>query len=338
MRIDAIPNSHFLRIAAIASLAAAVLSVGRASPANDQKPDALQSVDYQVVTLNAQGLESERRRANSRLFVEQLGDGVTLEMVQIPGGTFVMGASEDEAKIAAAAFEQLGRSKSRSWRRVTAEMPSHRVTVAPFAMGRFEVTQAQWRAVAAMPRVARHLESDPSEFHGDALPVEHVSWYDAVEFCARLSRATGRVYTLPSEAEWEYACRAGTSTPFHFGPTITSLVANFWADTAYGAGWVGETREETMEVGSLGAANAFGLADMHGNVAEWCLDSWHGNYYGAPADGRVWNGKADEHHRVSRGGSYYDHAVNCRSASRIKQSADSTDDDTGFRVVVRGQR
>jgi formylglycine-generating enzyme required for sulfatase activity len=164
------------------------------------------------------------------------------------------------------------------------------VTVGSFYIGKFEVTQRQWRAVALMPKVNRDLNTNPSQFAGDDLPVEQVSWDDAMEFCARLSRATGRSYRLPSEAEWEYACRAGTTTAFSFGETITAGVENYngnypWRDAVKGA-----YREKTVAVGSLGVPNGFGLYDMHGNVGEWCMDNWHENYSGAPGDGSVWEG------------------------------------------------
>lgn len=142
----------------------------------------------------------------------------------------------------------------------------------------------------------KELDADPSNFKGDKRPVEQVSWYDAVEFCDRLTAHTKRAYSLPSEAEWEYACRAGTRTPFHFGETITTDLANYrgtdneeykWSGS-YGPGPKGIYREQITEVGSFGVANAFGLYDMHGNVWEWCLDDWHDNYEGAPTDGSAW--------------------------------------------------
>jgi len=150
-------------------------------------------------------------------------------------------------------------------------------------MGKYLITQAQWRVVTALPKVERGLKSDPSRFKGGHLTVECINWYEAVEFCARLARKTGRDYRLPSEAEWEYACRAGTTTPFHFGETITTDLANYrgtdneqykWSGF-YGRGSKGIYRNKTTDVGSFGVANAFGLYDMHGNVWEWCQDIWH---------------------------------------------------------------
>jgi formylglycine-generating enzyme required for sulfatase activity len=216
-------------------------------------------------------------------------------------------------------------------------------------MGKYPVTQAQWRAVAGLPKVKRDLKSDPSRFKGDRLPVENVSWYDAVEFCARLSKYSEREYRLPSEAEWEYACRAGTMTPFHFGETITTDLANYdgtddkdgkWKGS-YGKGTLGIYRQKTTEVGIF-PANAFGLYDMHGNVWEWCADSWHENYreapnIGIPNIGMAWNRNIendnDNQMRLLRGGSWEDNPVNCRSAPRIWDNPDSGYDNIGFRVV-----
>lgn len=208
-----------------------------------------------------------RTQKTAQYYVENLGKGISLQMVLIPGGSFMMGSPEDE----------LERSDS--------ESPQHLVDIKQFCIGKYPVTQAQWQAVAALPQVNRELEPDPSYFKGANRPVEQVSWYDAVEFCDRLTSYTKRQYRLPSEAEWEYACRAGTTTPFHFGETITSELANYDANSTYGAGVKGTYREETTVVGSFQVANAFGLYDMHGQVWEWCLDDWHDNYEGAPTDG-----------------------------------------------------
>ena len=187
----------------------------------------------------------------------------------IPLGTFLMGSPEHEPH----------RSKT--------EGPQHEVTLAAFWMAKTPITQAQWREVAGWPRVERDLDPDPSHFKGDSRPVEQVSWHDAMEFCHRLSQRTGKNYTLPSEAQWEYACRAGTTTPFHFGATISTEVANYDGNYVYGNGPKGTYREQTTDVASF-PANAWGLHDMHGNVWEWCLDKWHDSYEGAPTDGNAW--------------------------------------------------
>lgn len=273
---------------------------------------------------------------------EDLGKGVTLEMAAIPGGTFMMGSPETEE----------GSNDD--------ERPQHQVIVPPFFMGKYPITQLQWRTVVALPQIKQPLHPNPSRFKGDNRPVEQVSWEDAVEFCDRLSRHTKRQYRLPSEAEWEYACRAGTTTPFHFGETITTdLVnydgnytygdgveedrrettdlANYDGNYAYGDGVEGVYREETTEVGSFGVANNFGLYDMHGNVYEWCQDNWHSNYKGAPTDGSAWlSSKEDSNRRLLRGGSWHDIPEDCRSASRTYDLLDYLNNKIGFRVVCSG--
>ena len=236
---------------------------------------------------------------------------IEIEMVLIPAGTFLMGSLEEEANS------------------YVDEYPQHEVSVPQFFMAKTPVTQAQWRIVAAMGQVDRELKADPSRFKGDSLPVDSVNWHEAIEFCARLAKHTGRYYTLPSEAQWEYACRAGTQTPFHFGETITAEVANY---NAGGLGLEGEYRQKTTNVGSF-PANAWGLYDMHGNVLEWCLDHWHPSYKGAPIDGSAWVTDGDEGLRLLRGGSWYSLRRHCRSALRFRKSRAIRVSYVGFRVV-----
>jgi formylglycine-generating enzyme required for sulfatase activity len=159
-----------------------------------------------------------------------------------------------------------------------------------------------------------------------------VTWDDAVEFCQKLSKQTGREYRLPSEAEWEYACRAGTTTPFHFGPTITTDLVNYDGDYTYGSAPKGQYREQTTEVGSF-PANNFGLYDLHGNVWEWCLDHWHNNYEGAPTNGSAWFSSDENALRLLRGGSWFNIPRTCRSANRDRYARDVQYNGVGFRVV-----
>ncbi|MGA7936832.1 MAG: SUMF1/EgtB/PvdO family nonheme iron enzyme [Kovacikia sp.] len=287
-----------------------------ASEAPTGSPLALNPVEFAVVTVNAKGEQIKKENLRSGLYQEDLGGGVQLDMMGIPKGSFTMGSPNDEKQ------------------RETNEGPQHNVSLPDFLMGRYPVTQVQWRAVAGLPKIKTDLKSAPSGFKGDNRPVEQVSWEDAIEFCARLSKQTNREYRLPSEAEWEYACRAGTTTPFHFGETITTDIANYDGTSAYGSGPKGEYRKATTEVGSFKVANAFGLSDMHGNVWEWCLDYWHGNYEGAPVDGSAWVTGGESSSRVLRGGSWVSDPWHCRSAYRLGLDPGRRYDDfVGFRVV-----
>ncbi len=268
----------------------------------------------------------------SRYYAEDLGNGVLLKMVEIPGGRFVMGSPETEEE------------------RIDWEGPQHEVVLGDFFMGMYPVTQAQWQAVASLPQKEYQLDPKPSRFEGVNRPVEQVTWEDAVEFCTRLSEKTQRAYGLPTEAEWEYACRAGTTTPFHFGETMTTDLANYrgtddeqfkWSGS-YGRGPKGIYREETTEVGSF-PANAFGLYDMHGNVWEWCADHWHENYADKPEElkqnGHLpWLSSDEKADRSVRGGSWIDNPRGCRSAIRFDSDPGDRHDNIGFRVVCRAAR
>ncbi|MBE9118640.1 formylglycine-generating enzyme family protein [Lusitaniella coriacea LEGE 07157] len=291
---------------------------------------------------SAGGWVIQRQKQEATGIIEVLEGDVPLELMEIPGGTFMMGSSEDEP------------------RRFESESPQHEVRVPPFYLGRFPVTQAQWRVVAGWEKVERELDPDPSHFKEpyeeyDRLsrPVEQVSWYDAVEFCARLSRETGWEYRLPSEAEWEYACRSVIShqssvisessenpayPPFHFGEMISTEVANYHGNYTYGEGEKGEYREQTTPVGYFQVANGFGLYDMHGNVWEWCADPWHENYEGAPNDGSVWQSSYKNTTKVRRGGSWFNGPGYCRSAYRDYYYPDSRSYNFGFRVARSAPR
>jgi formylglycine-generating enzyme required for sulfatase activity len=258
-----------------------------------QFQDYLPTFEFGVITVDSYEQESSRRKSLARFFPQDLGNGIVLEMVYIPGGTFMMGSPATE----------LGRRDN--------ESPQHQVTVPAFFAGKYPITQAQWQAVMG--------NNNPSEFRGEKRPVENVSRDMAVVFCGKLSEKTGKKYRLLSEAEWEYACRADTTTPFHFGETITPDLVNY--DGGYYEGGSPYRyparivpREQTTDVGSFGP-NAFGLYDMHGNVWEWCSDRWHDNYNDAPTDGSSWE-TGTNNNGVRRGGSWNYDAVNCRSAYR----------------------
>ena len=274
--------------------------------------------EFEVVTVNGRGEIINKVWKQARYFSEPVGNGIDLEMVYIPGGSFIMGSPDTE--------------KKSDWSQGK-EVPQHEVIVQPFYMGKYQVTQGQWRAVATLPKIERDLNPEPFRFKGENRPVEQVSWYDAIEFCGRLSKATGKEYRLPSEAEWEYACRAGTRTPFHYGETITSELANYDAsEYTYASEAAGEYRRETTPVGSF-PPNSFGLYDMHGNVWEWCADPWHGNYEGAPKDGSVWLLNGNDNCSPLRGGCWNDVSWFCRSACRLNSySRVNFSNLVGFRV------
>jgi len=255
-------------------------------------------------------VRTERRR--TPYFREKLGEELTLDMVWVPGGAFQMGSPDDDED-----------ANNR-------EKPQHPVTVSSFFLGRYPVTQAQWRFVAGLSQVNRKLEPDPSNFIGDRHPVERVSWYDAVEFCDRLSAYTGRPYQLPSEAEWEYACRAGTTTRYSFGENISPEVANYReSDTS-----------RTTPVDHFGTANDFGLSGMHENVFEWCSDHWHDRYEEGlvPLDGSPWTSQDEGARRVIRGGSWSSGPRNSRSAVRNDFNPGSRNYVFGFRVACAAPR
>jgi formylglycine-generating enzyme required for sulfatase activity len=273
--------------------------------------------------------EAEPRQMQVEAAEQELGAGVGLRLIQVPAGEFLMGSPADEPQ----RFEDEG--------------PQHRVRLPGFLMAQTPISQAQWQQVAGWQernaeRWGRQLNPNPSRFSdqadSDNRPVEQVSWHDASEFCNRLSQRTGRHYTLPSEAQWEYACRAGSTTPFAFGATLSAELANYNASFTYGNGPKGEYRKQTTPVGMF-PANAWGLHDMHGNVYEWCLDHWHDSYKGAPSDGSAWlkPSASDEETRLLRGGSWDNFPRNCRSACRLHARPDYANYNVGFRVVCLPQ-
>jgi formylglycine-generating enzyme required for sulfatase activity len=276
----------------------------------------LSVIEVTSVKVDSKGKIIEKPQGSAEIFTEDLGNDVSLTMVKITSSEFLMGSHTSEE----------GRFDN--------ESPQHQVRVPAFYMGQTLVTQAQWQQI---------MGSNPSQFTGDGkLPVEQVSWLDTQVFCQKLLERTQRAYRLPSEAEWEYACRAGTTTPFYFGKTISSEIANYRAQDwqyqgttypgKYGDGELGEFRNKTTTVGNF-PPNAFGLYDLHGNLWEWCLDHWHQNYQGAPSDGSAWLSDDDSANRLLRGGSWNINPRFCRSATRYYITPDVRFDLIGFRVV-----
>lgn len=252
-------------------------------------------------------------------FCEALDNSVTIELARIPSGSFSMGCPDGEIEAS------------------DIQKPQHEVELAEFWMGKHPVTQAQWRQVAAMPSIKKDLDLEPSRFKGDNHPVEQVSWYDAEEFCQRLSKHAGLDYRLPTEAEWEYACRAGTSTPFCFGETITTDLANYNGNYRYGNNIKGKYCQRTQSVNSF-SPNSWGLYGMHGNVWEWCLDHWHESYVDKPEelkyDGNTpWLDEPHNSGRLIRGGSWVSYPRRCRSAYRGNLSPHNGYYNLGFRIV-----
>jgi formylglycine-generating enzyme required for sulfatase activity len=240
---------------------------------------------------------SSRGSEQPQSFNEDLGNGVKLEMIYLPGGSFLMGSPDGVGPM--------------NW-----EHPQHRVTLSPFYIGKYPVTQAQWQAV---------MGNNPSYYKGNGLPVENISWNDAQEFCKAISKVTGKTYRLPSEAEWEYACRAGSTGDYCFGDG-EALLSNY--------AWYSENADLRSHPVGYKNPNAWGLYDMHGNVMEWCEDDWHDGYDGAPTEGRAWVDRPSSgSSRVIRGGCCIDHAGVCRSAFRTYNSPNWAYAHLGFRLA-----
>ncbi|WP_296943878.1 formylglycine-generating enzyme family protein, partial [uncultured Massilia sp.] len=305
--------------AAVAAPAAAA-----ALPAADLAPPTADDAKSAAPAAPAPPLEIEGVLRDR--FLDGAGKGP--ELVLLPTGRFQMGSPEHERAIAMAAGAQ------RAW--LARELPQHWVGIErPVAMGRYPVTVGEWRAFVRATGWTQGGEVDwdaPGFAQGERHPVVGVNWFDALRYARWLSEATGRTYRLPSEAEWEYACRAGTTTAFSFGDTITSEQANYDGNFTYNGGPRGEYRRGTTAVGTF-PPNAWGLFDMHGNVWEWVQDVVHDNYEGAPADGSAWEEGGDQVRRILRGGSWLYNPRYLRSALRNGFSAVLSNDIVGFRVV-----
>ncbi|MDM9629068.1 SUMF1/EgtB/PvdO family nonheme iron enzyme [Rhizobium sp. S152] len=329
---------------AVAGVAAGVVQWRTRNWAGKAPPINAMSTYVDVKTVNAEGKPLPTFRQRIRYFAENIDDQTTFEMSLLPGGEFQMGAAVGEWP-----------AKSAESRRMQP------LRIAPFAMSRTVVTQQQWLSVYdGHPETLNWpLSPDPSSFKGGDQPVETVSWQEATEFCARLSNISRRRYRLPSEAEWEYACRAGTTTAFHFGPTLTDTLANYCGDGGavcgtsfereiasttydgieypsgtYAGGPPGVFRGKPTPVASY-PPNGFGLFDMHGNVWEHCLDRWSPRLDWLPSDGSAFDTEDGDNLRALRGGAWSHNPALCRSASRDRMAQDSTgwEGRVGFRVV-----
>jgi formylglycine-generating enzyme required for sulfatase activity len=293
----------------------------------------LRPFSYEIVTVDRTGTITKRERKENHYFEETLAKGIFLPMVYIPAGKFWMGTEDEEIERLSEKYAEQIKNIGVNW--FQWERPRHEVTLSPFCLGQFLITQEQWKIVASSARIDLELPLDPSYVKGDKNPVECVTWFMAVEFCKRLSQLTGKVYRLPSEAEWEYGCRAATQTPFHYGETITNALANYDGNYIYAEETKEIYRQKTTAVEQF-PPNAFGLHDTHGNLWEWCEDDWHGNYQGSPDDGGAWIDDNDNRYqnlKCLRGGSGFDDPDVCRSANRNRNYPGDVNDDIGFRVV-----
>jgi len=263
----------------------------------------MQLIEFDTPTLDSRGEVISWSRHTAEQFTEVLSSGTSLDLLIIPAGVFQMGSFPREGS--------------------PDEHPQHFVRIKSFMMSKFLITQGQWKAVLG--------KLPPCRFKGDPLPVERVSWRDTQKFCDRLSTKTGRNHHLPSETQWEYACRAGTNTPFSFGETITVDVANFNGEHTFRDELRGSYFHSTNPGGKF-PPNAFGLYDIHGNLWEWCADNWMDDYTSAPRDSSSYQNK-DSHYRVARGGSWHEPPALCRSAARLQVPETGADEVMGFRVI-----
>ena len=271
-----------------------------------QKLD-LQSFDFKSVKLNKNGQIISSVPCKAKQFREELGKGTTLEMIYIMGGRFLMGASPNEIGLMAD------------------ELPQHWVEINDFFISKYPITQMQWFVLMK--------QGLSCQFNGANLPVEKVSWFQAMNFCHKLSQKMNKMYRLPTEAEWEYACRAGTSTPFCFGETITTEVANYDGSCDNNNVFENTYKQITTPIETY-PPNAFGLYDMHGNVWEWTCSEYC-EHYGEQFETKILKqSQANDKRIVVRGGSWYSSAVNCRSANRYHVNSNSWDNDIGFRIAL----
>ena len=228
----------------------------------------LDSFEFETCQLSSEGVMVQRQTKTAPFFRQDLGNSIFIDMVVIPSGKF------------------------------------RNIQIPEFCMAKKLITQAQWKAVAKLPKVMIGLESEPSQSKGSNRPVDNVNWWMAEEFCKRLAIVTKRDYRLPAEAQWEYACRSGTTTNYYFGDTLSAEVANY-----------GRQVGGTTEVPKY-PANAWGLYDMHGNIWEWCADHWSDEFKIALKDSNPIICSKGNANRVIRGGSWIVDPQNCASSYR----------------------
>ncbi|MDJ0843804.1 SUMF1/EgtB/PvdO family nonheme iron enzyme [Crocosphaera sp.] len=316
-----VSSSHYsVTTPQIQQPSANISNTQKTTPTKKSKKKIISSIkdfNFEVITVNNQGKITGKKTRKNKYFTVDLGQNIYLEMVIIPGGDFFMGTPVKE-----------GRDRSQ-------ERPQHQVNLSSFCMSKYPITQAQWVII---------MGNNPSEFKNENKPVDTVSFYDSLEFCIRLSEEVGLDFNLPSEAQWEYACRSIINPsqyrqldgieiypPFHFGDTITHILANYNSTRTYRQETIGMYQQQTTEVGSF-SANNFGLYDLHGNVWEWCADDWHETYENAPKDGTIWLDGYDQHSPM-RGGSWAAFPFYCRCGTRSKVQRNSCSHYNGFRVV-----
>ncbi len=297
---------------------------------------------FRTATEMLEALTGKRKPAPKIEVVDSLPETITnafgMEFVLIRPGKFWMGSTDEEVREAFENNRKYNPSAQLDW--YTPEQPRREVEITkPFWLGKFQITQKQWKdAVTGLRKMDRDLYASPSHFKGDNLPVEQVSWNDCAEMINRLNvSGEGFVYDFPTEAEWEFACRAGTTTPYWFGETITPDEVNFNGNYPFGSTSLGLHSGKTIPVGSLRKPNSWGLHDMHGNVWEWCRDWFGQNFYqNGPAQNP--EGPKQGKYRVLRGGSWLNVAAGCRSADRNWAESGYHHGSVGFRCVIRSAR
>ncbi len=281
----------------------------------EESPNTELTEDVSVHKQGKQKSQAIALRGRQINYQERLPGGAMLDMIAIPAGSFLMGTATEDIEQVLRLETWFKRFDVEKWLRP--EMPQHRVSVPAFYISKTPITQEQWQAV---------FTNNPSQFSSPLRPVENVSWWDALEFCDRLSQLTGKLYCLPTEAEWEYACRAGTQTLYSFGNRKQLLPSYAW--------YTWNARNKTQQVGQK-KPNAWGLHDLHGLVWEWCEDTWHESHNGAPTDGSAWSDEAGHPTKhVVRGGSWYSLADDCRCAYRFCFDASFRYPSIGVRVVA----